>query len=94
MIVFQDTIAHPFPTGDVLCRLDVICIVRDISDKDDSRVLHQGIVGYSVAADVVAMVNQLLYHILFQASAGLMPEFNRGSEFLYIVIAQSGGKGI
>ena len=69
-------------------------MVRNISDKDDTGMLHQGIVRYAVSTDVVSVVLKLLNYAFLQAAAGLVPEFDGRVKFFDIVVAQSCGKGV
>ncbi len=46
MIVFQDTAAHPLPARDILGQLDIVGIVRDLTDEYDPGFLAQRIVRY------------------------------------------------
>ena len=56
MVIFQDTIAHPLPTGDVLGGFDIVCMVWNGTDENDTAFFAQCIVGNAVSDDRVAMV--------------------------------------
>ena len=80
MIVFQDTAAHPLPAGDILSQLDIVGIVRDLTDEYDPGFLIQRIVRYPVALNLIAVLHKLLYHVFIQPASRLMPELDRRIE--------------
>lgn len=94
MVILQDTVAHPLPAWNILRRLDIVRVIRNLSDKNNPRLLVQRIVGYPVSADLVAVFLQLADRLLVKPSSGLMPELNGGVELSDVIVAQPRGQRV
>lgn len=93
MIILQNAKTHTLPAGDILSRFNVICMVGNFAEKNNSGVFHYSVVGDAVAFDMVAVLFQLLNGFFFQTTANVMPEMNGSLEFFDIILPEPCGKG-
>ena len=88
MVVFQNTVTHPFPARNIFGGLNIIRIIGYLANKNDPCLFVQGVIGNPISPDLIAMPLQLPDIFLIQSSSGFVPEFNGSLELLDIIIAQ------
>ena len=90
MVIFQDTVAHSLPARNILRRLDIVRMIRYLSDEYDTGLLVPRIIGNPVPFDPIPMVLQFPDRFFIQTAAGFMPELNGRIKFFDIIIPEFG----
>ena len=90
MVIFQNTVAHPFPAWYIFRAFDIIGMVGNRSKKNNTGIFVDCIVRDTIPPYVISLFHKLTDCFLRQPSSGLTPEMDGGVKLFHIIIPQSG----